>query len=154
MAMVSILAILSVVYSRQLRLISQNIYFAEPVTIKRDTVYLIGTWDIYNHYAQTAELVGTKLLGSNRVNYFYSGKSVSIVAASTQEPALVEVSLDSKPLDESIAGSDIIFERGGSFVKIAESRVYNIISAESEAKHLLELVISNPGVRVGEFEVW
>jgi len=73
-------------------------------------LYLGGTWDIEPEYAQSQ--------GSNVIDYMYNAKGVYFVAGSAT-PMDVEVQSDGKLLPANIAGADIFYKNGKSYVTIS-----------------------------------
>lgn len=104
--------------------------------------YLIGNWNLTNEYAE----------GTGSIKYRYTAKGVYFVAGiSGKEPVEIEVLRDSKPLEKSAAGTDIYFRDGKSFVRVNETRLYRIIDDKQAGEHILELIISKPGLRAYTF---
>jgi hypothetical protein len=107
-------------------------------------LYLIGTWNFQPEYAEnkTAEAA---------IAYHYHASRVFFVA-SAQSPIRIKILRDGKPLTASIAGEDVYFERGESFVNVKEDRLYSIIrDLAGSADHLLQLIIEQPGVKAYTF---
>ncbi|HTR18872.1 MAG TPA: cytochrome c biogenesis protein CcdA [Candidatus Paceibacterota bacterium] len=125
--------------------------FDEPQQVDLNTLYLVGQWDIEDQYAQTGSDVGGSV-GSDRVDYKYDSKNVYFVAGSATGKAIpVEVLLDSKPLDASVAGKDVYFKDGMSYVDVNENRLYDIVAGKDYGEHFLEFVISQPGLQAYTF---
>ncbi|MBI5470141.1 redoxin family protein [Candidatus Kaiserbacteria bacterium] len=126
--------------------------FTEPDTVRKNALYLIGSWSIMPEYAETPPGVGSSSVGSDRIDYRYQAKSVYIVAGSkTGKDIEVEVLRDSEPLNAASAGKDIIFKDGRSYVRINENRLYTIVNDTVYGDHLLEFIISDPGLQVYTF---
>ena len=127
-------------------------YFPEPLEISPNMLYLIGEWNIMSEYAETGATVGSGKPSLDHVDFLYRAKSVYFVAGSSSGREIeIEVLRDSKPLEPGYAGSDIYFHDGRSFVKIKENRLYKLTEDKSLADHLLELIISDPGLRAFTF---
>jgi cytochrome c biogenesis protein CcdA/thiol-disulfide isomerase/thioredoxin len=124
---------------------------SEPQSVLRNTLYLIGKWDFADQYAETPSDVGSSSVGSDRVDYLYDAKNVYFVAGSAAKPIEVEVLRDSKPLTASEAGKDVYFKDGRSYVSINENRLYDIVKGEDYSQHLLEIIISHPGLQAYTF---
>ncbi|HUO50016.1 MAG TPA: redoxin family protein [Candidatus Paceibacterota bacterium] len=125
--------------------------FTESTTVDPNTLYLIGTWDIEPEYAQTPASTGGSI-GSDRIEYRYHAKNVYFVSGSANDGEIdVEVLQDSKPLDATNAGSDVFFKDGKSYVKISGNRLYNITKNADYGDHLLELIVSQPGLQAFTF---
>ncbi len=123
----------------------------EPITVEPNKLYLIGTWDIEQEYAQTPAQVGGPL-GSDRIDYRYRAKNVYLVAGSATGANIdVEVLRDSKPLDASSAGADVHFKNGKSYITVTDDRLYKVIEDPAYGDHFLELIISQPGLQVYTF---
>lgn len=123
----------------------------EPQSVSANILYLIGKWNIQNEYAETSASVGSEIVGSDRVDYLYSAKSVYIVAGAKSGSVTMEVTIDGKPLDTSNKGSDVFIKDGRSYVTIGENRLYKIIEADNKGKHLLEFVIPQAGLQIYTF---
>ncbi len=123
----------------------------EPVTVSPNTLYLIGQWNFVDEYAETPATVGGSA-GSDRVDYRYHAHNVYFVSGTRDAtPIDIEVLRDSKPLDPSVAGSDVHFVGGHSYVTISGNRLYSLIKDTSIGDHLLELIISKPGLQAYTF---
>lgn len=125
-------------------------YFEEPQTVNPNTLYLIGKWNILPEYAETSKDVGGSSVGSDRVNYLYQAKGLYFVAGSAQAVD-IEVTLDGKPVPESEKGSDVFYKNGRSYITVKENRLYKLVDSASPEKHLLELIISSPGLQAFTF---
>ena len=124
----------------------------EPDTVAPNMLYLIGLWDIQPEYAQTPSGVGGGQIGSDRIDYFYRAKNVYLVAGTKSGmPIEVEVLRDSKPLEASFAGTDVHVRNGRSYITITSNRLYEIIHDASYGNHLLEFIISQPGLQAYTF---
>jgi thiol-disulfide isomerase/thioredoxin len=124
--------------------------FSEPQTVKPNTLYLIGAWNLSKEYAETSSTVGTGGTGSDRVNFLYSAKSVYFVAGASRSIEM-EVLLDSAPVPESKKGADVYYRNGKSYVVIEKNQLYKIIEGDTSEKHLLEFIISSPGLQAFTF---
>jgi len=122
----------------------------EPLRVDPNTLYLIGVWNFTQEYAQTPASVGGSA-GSDRIDYLYHAKNVYFVAGASGSPVEVQVLLDGKPLDKSVAGADIHFTNGMSYVTVSGNRLYDIVSDSGYGSHLLELIISKPGLQAYTF---
>jgi thiol-disulfide isomerase/thioredoxin len=126
--------------------------FSEPQTINPNGLYLIGKWDINPEYAETSVGVGGGEVGSDRIDYRYQAKGFYFVAGTKNEqPIDVEVLRDSKPVPQTSAGKDIFYKDGRSYVRIKENRLYRLIDDKTSEDHLLELIISSPGLQAYTF---
>lgn len=109
-----------------------------PENIRKDALYLSGTWNITPEYAEATMGAG--------VVYKYNAKEVYIVADSDM-PITVEVIQDGKIVNVA-AGADV--NKDGTAV-IKESRLYKLISNKEPAQHTLELKIKGRGIRLYAF---
>ncbi len=117
--------------------------FTAPASTARNTLYLTGSWDIEPEFAQT---------DSGSIYYRYDAKGVYFVAGSANgKPIDVEVLRDGKPIDASVAGSDIFYKNGQSYVEINQNRLYRIIDDTAAGEHLLEFMIVSPGLQAYTF---
>jgi cytochrome c biogenesis protein CcdA/thiol-disulfide isomerase/thioredoxin len=115
-----------------------------PKTINRNTLALGGTWNFAPEYAQNQSKGAT-------INYRYAAPSVFFVASAAQETK-VKVLRDGKPLTKSIAGDDINFENGESYLIIKKDRLYSLIrDVQDNTGHLLQLIIEEPGLNAYTF---
>ena len=126
-------------------------YFKAPLAMDKNMLYLTGQWNIADEFAETSASVGTPTIGSDRINYRYNAMGVYLVAGSKTGSITVEVTRDGKPLDASFAGSDVFMKDDRSYVTIIGNRLYHIIDDKAAGQHLLEFIISNPGLQVYTF---
>ncbi len=122
----------------------------EPLTILPSKLYLLGQWNIVPEYAESGVDVGTPSVGSNRIDYRYQAKNVYFVAGSKTSMD-VEVLRDSKPIDASVKGKDVFYKNGKSYITVSNNRLYSIIEDSSTGDHLLEFIISSPGLQAFTF---
>ena len=123
-----------------------------PLTRPPDTLSLLGQWNILPEYAETPASVGSGQVGSDRINYRYRAKGVYFVAGSKDnQPIEVEVLRDSAPIPQTEAGKDIIYKNGKRYVRVIENRLYKLIDTAAPSEHLLELIISSPGLQAYTF---
>lgn len=126
--------------------------FAEPVSVLLNKLYLIGKWNIQSEYAETSSDVGTGQVGSDRIDYRYKAMKVFLVAGAPAGKSIdIEVLLDSKSIDFTKKGKDIFYKSGKSYIKVEGNRLYSIIEDTAMGEHLLELIISNPGLQAYTF---
>ena len=75
-----------------------------------------------------------------------------LVAGSAKGSAIeIEVLRDSKPLEKSYAGADVHFKNGRSYITITDNRLYKVIEDSAYGDHLLEFIISSPGLQAYTF---
>ena len=126
-------------------------FFAEPQTVDRNKLYLIGQWNIASEFAETSATVGTGSVGSDRIDYHYKAKSVYFVAGAKDKPVTFEVLRDGKSLDATFKGADVFMKDGKSYVTVSGNRLYKIIEDSAAGDHLLEFIISTPGLQAYTF---
>ena len=105
---------------------SQNL--VTPKTIDSNLVYLDGTWNFNSEYAESKN-AGAK------ITYQYNAKNVYFVASSANG-VRVKVLIDGKPIDQSIAGTDVSSD---GTILIKADKLYNIVNGTSYGQHTLEL---------------
>lgn len=125
--------------------------FIEPVTIKSNTLYLIGKWNITNEYAETSASVGDGATSSDRIDYRYQSRNVYFVAGAKGSAVTMEVTQDGKPLDATNKGTDVFIKDGKSYVTISDNRLYKVVEGKKSEEHLLEFIISSPGLQAYTF---
>jgi cytochrome c biogenesis protein CcdA/thiol-disulfide isomerase/thioredoxin len=125
--------------------------FTEPLAIDPNTLYLIGKWNVAPEYAETTEDVGSSKVGSDRIDYLFTAKHLYFVAGAKANPVTIEVTLDGKPLDETNKGADVFIKEGRSYVTIGANTLYDIVNAPDYGKHLIEFIVSSPGLQVYTF---
>ncbi len=108
-----------------------------PASISSNVLYLGGTWNFTDQYAET------------RVNdtavFRYSAKNVYFVASSSQATE-VRVMLDGKPITSG-SGSDV----SNSVVVVGPEQLYTIVQGADYGEHTLELDFAQPGLRAYTF---
>lgn len=110
-----------------------------PSAIQSNTLYLGGTWDFVDEFAQTAAK-------GNKILFHYKAKDVYFVAGA-KLPATITVRQDGKLIGAS-GGADI--SEGGTAV-IQEERLYHLISNDESEEHTLEIDIDSIGLQVFTF---
>ncbi|HEY4519621.1 MAG TPA: redoxin family protein [Candidatus Paceibacterota bacterium] len=110
---------------------------ALPDTLMRNALYLDGTWNIEDQFAESVR--------DSSVFYRYNAGDVFIVA-DADNPISVEVFQDGKRIDVA-AGADV---RDG-IVTMQESRLYKLIHNREPGEHTLELRVGGKGLRFYAF---
>ena len=109
-----------------------------PATIHLNGLYLAGTWNFMDQYAET--------VGNASVIYEYDAKNVYLVASAANATP-VGVLLDGKPVPAADAGADL----AGSVVTVGDERLYTLIQGTDYGEHTLELDVGEPGFRAYTF---
>ncbi|MEK7584607.1 MAG: redoxin domain-containing protein [Patescibacteria group bacterium] len=117
--------------------------FEAPQTIRQNLLYLDGEWIV-------TEEESTNRRADARIIYQYGAQKVFLVM-SAAGGNIMEVRRDDQPLDPSIAGEDIYFENGNSYVRVQEERLYRLIEDQTPGTHTLELIIRDPGLNAYAF---
>ena len=118
--------------------IPQNeVMYSLPEDFNQHYFYLEGTWKNLEDGMKLVSDSGTIIIS-------YHAKEVNIVAANN---AKLEIFLDDEPIPDSYAGNDIT----SSKVKISEAGLYNIVSSEEPATHLLKISVFEPGFEIYTF---
>ncbi len=112
--------------------------YSEPDKIDLHKFYPIGDWKNYGDSMELISDIGT-------IKLRYNAKQVNIV---TNNSAELEIFLDGKPIPVKYAGDDIT---SGNRLIVSESDLYNIISSENSASHLLEIQIKGKGFHTFAF---
>ncbi len=116
---------------------------SEPVQINTNMLYLAGTWDFQNEYAENKN-PGAKII------FRYSAKNVNFVA-SVINNVTVQVFRDGRPLGNE-SGKDVLIRNGSSIAVISEPRLYSLIDDPAGyGEHTLEMIIDDPGLRAFTF---
>ena len=126
-------------------LADQPYSFSVPDELEDDRFYLGGEWSIHPEFARPVTDAGGTL------TYRYRAKEVNIVADTEGSPEKIEVLLNGAALPAALAGADIERSDGKTFVTLDESRLYNIISAESNETHEVEFILPSSTVRIFTF---
>ncbi|MDB5188101.1 MAG: hypothetical protein JWO50_621 [Candidatus Kaiserbacteria bacterium] len=111
-------------------------------SIADNTLYLGGTWNILDEYAES--------IANSSVAYKYTAKGVYLVAGANN-PITVEVQLDGSPMPSNMKGADIIYKNGKSYVTVQTNRLYKLIDASSASSHTLKLIIPQAGLQAFTF---
>lgn len=116
-----------------------------PATIQLNSLYLSGTWDIEQEYAENKNVEA-------KIIFKYNAKNVYLVAGAEKD-VYFTVWRDGKAVgDLPFAGSDVKLTRDGDGrVVVREERLYKIIEDSQYGEHTLELRIENPGLKTFTF---
>jgi len=110
-----------------------------------DGACLEGEWVMEG---DCAELEGA----SGKIMMRYIGRSLDLVLASPQR-AKLEFKVDGKPLDQAIAGQDVLLEKGKSYLNVGEERRLQVVREERSVMRELELSVRVKGFRLIGFHV-
>lgn len=113
--------------------------FLYPKNIVVNSLYLSGSWDIAEEYAQSLD-------ANEKIIFRYRAKNVFFVAGSVNG-VTVRLLKDGKPLGQN-AGKDVSDD---SRVMIKDNRLYHLIEDDSFGEHTLELDIEGPGLKAYTF---
>ena len=110
-----------------------------PPSIKPNTLYLGGRWDIQPEFAENNE-------NGSRIVFHYGAKNVFLVMGADEEVA-VQVLVDGTLVSSEMAGEDVV----DGIVTVKEDRLYALIEADEYGEHVLDLVVGNPGLHAFAF---
>jgi thiol-disulfide isomerase/thioredoxin len=110
---------------------------ALPGSILPNTLYLGGTWNFTDQYAETA--------GSDTIVFQYDAKNVYFVA-SAGNSTNVSVMVDGRPVGDN-AGPDV----SGGVATVKDEQLYQLVAGKEYGVHTLELEILQPGLRAYTF---
>ena len=117
--------------------------FDRPTRVVTSLLYLVGTWNIEGEFAESISETASIL-------FRYKAKNVFIVASADEE-VQVEVRVNDKPISESLAGLDVYFENGKSYIDVQNDDLYRVIEGEEVESELLELIPQSPGLQIYTF---
>ena len=115
---------------------SQN--FILPNNIRRDNLYLAGSWNIQPEFAENQQ-AGAKIV------FYYQAQKVFIVARSDQ-PVKLQILRDGQPVGE-VSGRDVI----NGEVTVQADQLYRLIEDSEWGEHTLEIIVESPGLQVFTF---
>ncbi|MBI5197734.1 MAG: thioredoxin family protein [Nitrospirae bacterium] len=123
-------------------------FYREPPRIEENLYYLSGYWNVGG---ENARYEGED---EGRISIRYTAKSLNWVAGTRPEQKIiVEVFLDGKPLKQTQAGRDILFDGDGqSYLSVRENRLYYVVSdPEGYRTHTLMLKVKGKGLEAYTF---
>jgi len=106
--------------------------FTTPSAIDPDTLYLGGTWNIEDQFAENSEAGDT-------ITFKYDAQDVYFVASSVPG-VTITVLRDGVPVTTE-AGSDL---NAQSQVNIKEPRLYHLITEQTPGTHTLKIIVNGP----------
>lgn len=116
----------------------KTIVYEESDKIELHKFYPIGTW---KNHEDSMELISE----TGEIKLLYNAKEVNIVTANNAE---LEIFLDGESLPVQYAGNDIT---SGNTLSVSEPGLYNIITSEDSASHILELKVKGKGFQIFTF---
>ena len=105
-------------------------------------LYLGGTWDFEDQYAQTTD-------ANETIYYNYDAQHVYLVASSANASKNISITVmrDGKPLTTD-RGADVDVQGNAT---INQSRLYDLIDQPASGSHTLEIIVHNPGLQAYTF---
>ncbi|MBS3059951.1 MAG: thioredoxin family protein [DPANN group archaeon] len=102
----------------------QTIKYELPATVRKDIIYLKGTWlsnpdDLHAQDSEGAEIV-----------LDFTASKVNIVADSVNGPLELEVLINDAPATQTQLGSDVQIIGGKAIMTVDRPRLYNVINGE------------------------
>lgn len=120
--------------------VGKSVNYILPSTQDTDSVYLDGTWK------GAADYLESQSPAAISVDYFASTVYLTLASA-THQPVPVLVLLDGQPVPQALAGPDLIYQNGQSYLMVNEAKVYlPLIEHRLPAQHNLVLK-TNQGLR-------
>lgn len=116
--------------------------FTEPQQPLPNTLYLSGSWNIENQFAENTG-------AGDAITFRYRAKNIYFVASSP-DSTRIKVLRDGKPLGQE-AGNDILKD-GSSSARIKDPKLYKLIQDPvGYGEHVLKIIIEKPGLRAFTF---
>lgn len=113
--------------------------FEAPSDIRANILYLVGSWDIADEFAQTA-------VQGNKIIFRYRAKDVYFVAGA-RLPVKLVVRQDGQAVGEA-RGADVLDD---AMCVVKEERLYHLISNSAPGEHTLEIEIDAVGLQAFTF---
>ncbi|HLG23963.1 MAG TPA: thioredoxin family protein [Candidatus Nanoarchaeia archaeon] len=118
-------------------------YSIPKTAVKANQVYLEGKW---KGNADNMELVSDE----GRIVLIFKAKKINVVAGSDLH-SNISVSLDSKHLNETTKGDEVIIQNGKGIAKISEYKLYNLATAPNYDIHFVDLTVRGKGFKLYTF---
>ena len=120
-----------------------RIRYVDPGKHSRDILYLSGDWTQFPEYVMHASTdAGYVLLK-------YSARNANaVLGISGPNSVRVDVEIDRKPIEKGKAGADVQWDSTGSFLIVAENRLYDIIRTKAFETHELKLISKSDDLRL------
>ncbi|MBP9757886.1 MAG: redoxin family protein [Candidatus Pacebacteria bacterium] len=100
----------------------------KPMPLKKNVLYLYGTWDIKFEFARNTS-------ANAEITFNYDAKNVYMVARA-EKPVRVRISIDGEFKQE---------------ITVREDKLYDIVMGEDYGEHVLDIKIVDPGLDVYTF---
>ncbi len=113
--------------------------FVIPEVVGLNTLYLGGTWNVEQQYAESVS-VGSKIV------FKYNAQKVFLVMSAKEEVS-VRILIDGKPISGDVAGQDVV----NGVVKVNNEQLYRLIENSPVGEHVLEIIIDGIGVSAFAF---
>lgn len=114
-----------------------------PQTININTLYLAGSWNFNDQFAENLKS-GAKII------YHYSAKNLYFVAGS-KNGVKIKILRDGKPLGDA-RGGDVVSENGADVLTIKEHKLYRLIEdSKNYGDHTIEIDVEDPGLEAFTF---
>jgi thiol-disulfide isomerase/thioredoxin len=115
----------------------KDVMYTLPDDLKLHHFYLEGIW---KNLQGSTQLVSDE----GRIQLPYFAKEVNIVTAGKGDLTIL---LDGNPISSEYAGMDISEGK----IEVEEPGLYNIVTSDKAASHMLEIQVSNPGFEIYTF---
>jgi thiol-disulfide isomerase/thioredoxin len=109
--------------------------YIDPGKYSRDIPYLSGDWTQFPEYIMHETTESAYILlkyGARNAN--------AVLGVSDTKQVRVDVELDGKPIEKEKAGADVQWDSIGSFLLVAENRLYDIVRTKAFETHELKLI--------------
>ena len=116
----------------------KTVTYLESEKVDLHKFYLTGDW---KNYEDSMELISD----TGVIKLRYNAKQVNIV---TDNNAELKIFLDGEPIPTKYSGDDIT---SGNMLIVSEPSLYNIISSDNSASHLMEIKIMGKGFQIFTF---
>jgi thiol-disulfide isomerase/thioredoxin len=101
----------------------------------RDIPYLSGDW------TQFPEYIMHERTESGYILLKYGARNANaVLGVSDTKQVRVDIELDGKPIEKGKAGADVQWDSIGSFLLVAENRLYDIVRTKAFETHELKLI--------------
>jgi peroxiredoxin len=108
-----------------------------------DGVCLEGDWFVEEGYVELES-------SSGKISLRYIGEGVDLVLSSPKKVKL-EATMDEAPIDASLAGKDIKFEGGKSYLLIGEEKRLQVVREKRKVMREVEIKVKGKGLKLMGF---